>query len=123
MALAEFRKTNQWFGKADKNGNPNPNYDIHKTAVAKELEDDMIGSFKGSYSELLREISGKVDEMFTDNRPKLAAVGGVDNMYQPKKKGLELTPDQKRTAHMMFPDESDPEKIYLDELKKNKGAA
>lgn len=119
--LAEFVKNADWFSPELSPGVENPNYDPVKAGAAKEVE--LALGRKGKYKnqrELLAAVNKTLDERFSNKPPPpppIPGVAGVASKETPSTSTVTLSTEQRRVVKMMFPDNPDGEKDYIEQLR------
>lgn len=114
-AVEKFTKENPWFDEDSEE------YDEIMADAAIMMDSKLVQTWSGTINERFAEVKKKIEERFNYKKNgegvnKLPNVNSGDNPPS-LKTGIDLTPDQKRVAHMLFPDDKNAEKKYLKQLQ------
>lgn len=114
-AVKKFTKETSWFDE------DSDDYDETMSDAAIMLDQRLMQSWDGTIEERFGEVKKQIEERFnykknTKNMP-LPNLSGVGNIPSGKNAKIELTPEQKRVAFMLFPDDKEGEKKYSEQLK------
>lgn len=122
--IQRFIKDNTWFNTKS------PEFDEIMYEAACALDTKLIPTFKGTLEERLEHVKEKIEarlgiENKGNGRGKIPSVQGVGG-YKGKEGSakIELSDDERRVAHNLFPDDATAEKRYYDQkmiIQKSKG--
>lgn len=97
-----------WMNKLD------ANFDETMSDAAIGLDNRLIPGWKGSVNERMREVKSRIEKRFNFNPskglPNVQDAGNGSNNKEVVK--IDLTDNEKRVAHKLFPEDKDAEKRY-----------
>lgn len=115
-AVKKFTKETPWF---DENSDE---YDEIMADAAIMLDQKLMKSWDGSIEDRFAEVKKKIEDRFSyksdgNGNVGLPSVAGVGNSQVQKSTKIELSPEQKRVASMLFPGDPKGEEKYYAQLQ------